>query len=337
MRIPTGSNTLIWLPDRKGQFTVRSVYNVLTRIPNYIVGIQPVVNQVWKKLSRVNFPHKVKKIIWKCMPDIVPTRDKIARYKPDIDVYCSLCNHPLESVDHLLLNFSYSRSVWLAININVDNIITQHGYFKKWVISWFSVGSNLIFGAGINRQNLNNLLMLTAWTIWKDRCYKIFQNINPNRDFSLDNIHKLTKTYTSSPTNVNRILQIQRWIPPVNDYFKINFDASFMEHNLQGGIGLIVRNFAGICIGVQGDYFDGGITLGIEVEELEWKAMLVAVNYAVERGFNKVVFESDSQVLIKSINEQTFYVHWMNQSLVLDIKFLLSKLAQCSCVRALLG
>ncbi|XP_026384415.1 uncharacterized protein LOC113279999 [Papaver somniferum] len=100
---------------------------------------------------------------------------------------------------------------------------------------------------------------------------------------------------------------------------------------MQGGIGLIVRDFTGNCIGVQGAYFDGGMTKGIEVE-LECEAMLAAVTYAVVKGFSKVVFESDSQVLIKSINEQNYYVHWMNCSIVLDIKFLLSKLAQWNCV-----
>ncbi|XP_026418144.1 uncharacterized protein LOC113313566 [Papaver somniferum] len=90
--------------------------------------------------------------------------------------------------------------------------------------------------------------------------------------------------------------------------------------------------FAGTCIGVKGFYLDGGMKDGIEVEELKCKVLKEVVNFAVKMKLKKVIFESDSEVLIKSINEPDYFVHWMNQTLILDIKFMLSSLEYWRCV-----
>ncbi|XP_026455364.1 uncharacterized protein LOC113356439 [Papaver somniferum] len=86
MSVPaTGKDKLIWLPDRKGQFTVKSVYNVLSRGTNLTAGSNTVPAQVRKSLWKVQLPHKVKLFAWKCIRDIIPTRDKLSRYKNGIE------------------------------------------------------------------------------------------------------------------------------------------------------------------------------------------------------------------------------------------------------------
>ncbi|XP_026410805.1 uncharacterized protein LOC113306033 [Papaver somniferum] len=296
MTIPAiGTDNLICMPDRKVQFSVKSAYNVLSSYSNTNTGAHVVPVQVRKALWKFKLPHKVKLFAWKCIRDIVPTRDKLSKYKPNIELHCSLWNHPNESMNHMLLDCPYARSVWLSLNINVGNIMLQHGSLRNWALL-------------------------------------AFQNINPNRMLSLENIHRLTAPAINNITVNNNSLQVLRWKPPDSGYIKINLDASFLKENLQGGIGLILRNFAGKSIGAQGKYFDGGMIAGLEVEELECRAMQEAASWAVSKNFSRVVFELDSEVLIKSINEQSHHVHWRNQSLVLDIKFLLSKISFWKCV-----
>ncbi|XP_026429833.1 uncharacterized protein LOC113326296 [Papaver somniferum] len=249
---------------------------------------------------------------------MVSTRDKLSRYKPEIELKCGLCDHPAESINHLFFDCPYARSVWLALNINVGHVMTRYGSFKNWILSWFSAGSNLTFGA--------------VWTIWKDRCTKIFQNISPNRTMSIDVINRMVSTVPNSCNTSIGVLQVQKWKPPDDDFVKFNFNASFKHDTLQGGIGLIVRNCAGNCLGVQGKFFNGGMKRGVEVEELKCKAMIAAANLAIAKDFNNIIFESDCEALIKSINELISYVHWMNQSLVLDIRFLLSKISRWKCI-----
>ncbi|XP_026459446.1 uncharacterized protein LOC113360116 [Papaver somniferum] len=127
-------------------------------------------------------------------------------------------------------------------------------------------------------------------------------------------------------------LEPHNWKPPEYGHLKINFDASFFKENLQGGIGLIIRDFAGTSLGVQGQYIDGEVKQGIEVEELECRAMMKAVSLAISKNFSNVTFESDSEVLVKSINGLDCCVHWMNQNLILDIRFMLNKISNWKCV-----
>ncbi|XP_026398851.1 uncharacterized protein LOC113294687 [Papaver somniferum] len=210
--------------------------------------------------------------------------------------------------------------------------VVYHGSFIHWVISWFSVSANLVFGSGITRDDTNKTLMVTAWTIWKDRCTKKFQNKDPNRDISVAEINNLTIFNVHNSSINNAHLQVNRWKPPESGFLKINLDASFKQLNSQGGIGLIVRDFADVCFRVQGEYFDGEMKQGIEVEELECRAMLAAVTLAVMKNFTNVIFESDSEIVIKSINEKISYVYWMNQHFILDIRYLLGRLENWKCI-----
>ncbi|XP_026410157.1 uncharacterized protein LOC113305309 [Papaver somniferum] len=100
---------------------------------------------------------------------------------------------------------------------------------------------------------------------------------------TLDNINIIVYHVPNNAANNIVSLQNFRWKPPDNGYLKINFDASFVEQNFQGGIGLILRDFAGTCFGVQGQYFNGGMKEGIEVEELECEAMKAVVSLAISR------------------------------------------------------
>lgn len=148
-------------------------------MPNSSVGTHYVPLQVWKYLWNFKLPHKIILFVYKCIKDIVPTRGKLSRYKSGIELYCSLGNHPSESINHLLIECSYVRSMWLALNIYVGNILAQRGSFIAWVISRFSVRNNLNFGTGISWHDINKLFIVSVWTIWKRYALKDFSESKP--------------------------------------------------------------------------------------------------------------------------------------------------------------
>ncbi|XP_026449972.1 uncharacterized protein LOC113350104 [Papaver somniferum] len=221
-----GVDTLIWTPDKKGVFSVKSAYNILNSRTNTIVGNHSIPSSVWIALWRTKLPHKVKLFVWKCLKDIVPSR---------------------------------------SINVNMNNVLARHDNLLNWILSLFDTASQqqpLCF-AGISME------------------------------------------------------------PPVRDCYKINIDASFVKETLEGGVGLIMRDFAGDCKGAKGKRFYGGLIEYHEVKQLKCLAMNDAVCWAVSKGLASVVFESDNEALVKSINEQTSYVHWRTYGLILDIKLIL--------------
>lgn len=77
----------------------------------------------------------------------------------------------------MLINCDHSRSVWLDMNVNVANIKAQHTYVTHCIISWFDTTDT------VNMQCNNHWvlkLMITSWSLWKNRCLKVFENKNQN-------------------------------------------------------------------------------------------------------------------------------------------------------------
>ncbi|XP_026458771.1 uncharacterized protein LOC113359332 [Papaver somniferum] len=149
---------------------------------------------------------------------------------------------------------------------------------------------------------------------------------------SLDSINKLVNSNAQQSTNVNVPQQDVKWIPPDYEFLKCNTDASFKKETLQGGLGLIIKDFADTNIAVQDIHINGGMRDGTEVEEPECKAMKEVVALAVKLKLKKVILESDSEVLVKSINGPDYFVHWLYQSLILDIEFMLRSIESWRCI-----
>ncbi|XVF27330.1 hypothetical protein REPUB_Repub14bG0098000 [Reevesia pubescens] len=45
-------------------------------------------------------------------------------------------------------------------------------------------------------------------------------------------------------------MNIASWLPPHSDVLKVNFDASFQSQNNECGFGIVIRNYAGLIMGV---------------------------------------------------------------------------------------
>lgn len=93
-----------WKPTRDGIFTVNSAYNKLIESNFQLqLSINSVPKEVWKLLWKMKVPHRVKLFIWKCLKEIVQTKDKTARFNSSIQVHCNICNHNTESLFHFLI------------------------------------------------------------------------------------------------------------------------------------------------------------------------------------------------------------------------------------------
>ncbi|XP_026419676.1 uncharacterized protein LOC113315626 [Papaver somniferum] len=217
MLIPsTGEDYLIWKPDRKGKFTVNSAYNTLcaNSVNNSIAG-DNIPKDVWEQLCHYRVPHSVQLFVWKCLKNIVPVRDKLASYNPEIEPYCKLCNHSPETINHLLVEYDYATTIWNALNVDIT-VVTQHfNSFQAWVISWFITGN----AVGV-------------------KCFQLEEEVDPD----------------------------------------------------------------------------------VRAEHFECKALVMAVDWMVECGFEKVIFEMDCANVVNSINSGESQMHWFNQHLISAIK-----------------
>ncbi|XP_026435095.1 uncharacterized protein LOC113332802 [Papaver somniferum] len=134
MRIPQqGSDRIIWEPSRNGEFSVKSTYKALSNIQQHAY-LPSGMN--WKSLWKTDAPHKINLFIWKCLKGIVPTRVILSKYNSSIDTICPRCARAEETLQHLILDYDHSRSVWLSMNINVAVLQQQQTPVSDWIETW---------------------------------------------------------------------------------------------------------------------------------------------------------------------------------------------------------
>ena len=109
------------------------------------------------------------------------------------------------------------------------------------------------------------------------------------------------------------------WTAPKAHSYKLNFDGATFVEDGTAGIGVVIRNGAGLVMAS----LSQRIPLPVSVIEVEALAARRAMEFALELGFDNVILEGDSEVLMKTLkNGRNSLTHYGN--LIADIFFLTS-------------
>ncbi|XP_075666340.1 uncharacterized protein LOC142636131 [Castanea sativa] len=84
--------------------------------------------------------------------------------------------------------------------------------------------------------------------------------------------------------------------------WKANFDGAMFSESEEAGIGVVVRNQAGQTMAALSEK----IKKPASAEILEALVARRAVKFILELGFNKAVFEGDSEIIIKALAREDF-------------------------------
>ena len=88
-----------------------------------------------------------------------------------------------------------------------------------------------------------------------------------------------------------------RWKPPLTNYYKANFDGAIFKESNLGGIGVVIRDNAGLVIA----------TLSQKVHDIHTAKMMEAlaarraIIFAKEVGVVDVEFEGDAEIVIRDL------------------------------------
>ena len=110
-----------------------------------------------------------------------------------------------------------------------------------------------------------------------------------------------------------------RWLPPDCPLYKLNFDGALFEAEQCAGLGVILRNSEGEAMVSLTERAMLPFT-AIEVEALAARRALLL---ALEIGFDRVILEGDSQVLITALQNNSYSLSHFGH-LVQDIQYLAS-------------
>ena len=111
------------------------------------------------------------------------------------------------------------------------------------------------------------------------------------------------------------------WTPPQTARFKANFDGAVFMDSQMAGIGVVIKDSGGHVTGTLSER----LFLPSTVDDMEAVACKKAISFALNLGLDNVVFEGDSETVIKALNSNvrclTSFGHLIDDAKALVLNF----------------
>ncbi|KAH9786019.1 reverse transcriptase domain-containing protein [Citrus sinensis] len=266
-----------WLADPKGQFTVRSCYNLLNSEANV------TSSRVWKRLWGLEVPGKVKHFFWCALMNVLPTVDNLRPRKVEVSPICPICNAENESVLHCLVECLFAQSCWVLSSIGTFGSCSS-------LFDWFEQ----VFTRCCKDDC--NLAVMLCWRLWFNRNDKVWNN-HGSQAQSLVNAagHCLfqwqeakRRTFTIAEDILLGHGSVCWGKPPVG-WLKCNVDAGVSRSQGRVSFGGVIRDSGGDFIAAKCQSFPGSF----HPREAEALAVREALSWIKLMQLSKIIIETD--------------------------------------------
>ena len=175
-------------------------------------------------------------------------------------------------------------------------------------------------------QKHPELFSMVVWTIWQQRNdSRLGKHVFLPSQILQRAREKLQELSTLHiPTSPPRTTPASCWRSLDHDHVKINVDGALFSKENQAGIGVVIRNEAGLVLASRSQQ----IPLPATVLEVEALAARRALEFAAEIGVNKVILEGDSSILIKALQGRNHSLAQFGH-IAEDVKYIASCLQHC--------
>ena len=107
------NDTIIWLHNSKGKFSVKSVYHVARNLGDRTGTSGSYAEwKVWATIWKLKLPNKIKIIGWWAYHEILPTARNLFRRRVVQENKCQLCMREEESTVHALWDCVAVQDIW---------------------------------------------------------------------------------------------------------------------------------------------------------------------------------------------------------------------------------
>ncbi|CAN1779029.1 Putative ribonuclease H protein At1g65750 [Linum perenne] len=285
----SGEDDLIWGPDPKGRFSIKSAYEVLVAASNESEGL------LWKTVWRWQGPNRVRFFLWLTAHNRLLTNVERKRRHLSAEEYCDHCRDAVEDTLHVLRDCRFARKLWVSIlpPDRIPNFFS--GTLQDWLIR------------ELKDPEFGQLVGIAAWLLWKARNEAIFENTPVTSDqlrlrvlYWIAGVRETMKAQLQSLSNIanRRRETLISWIPPPDDWLKINTDGSVIHPHSLAAAGGIIRDFQGHAI----DGFSANLG-ACSIMRAELLAAEIGLTRAWDLGAKKVILELDSLAAVLSIQE----------------------------------
>uniref|UniRef100_A0A2N9HPK1 Reverse transcriptase domain-containing protein n=1 Tax=Fagus sylvatica TaxID=28930 RepID=A0A2N9HPK1_FAGSY len=306
---------LIWFPSRSGTFSTKIAFWI-DQQPRFD-NTGPLSKAEWKSLWKLKIHDRLKLLLWKLAWNSLPTRDNLGvRFHLD-SLLCPLCDSGIETLKHLFIECPISRIAW---SLSPWSIRFDSSLFHSFV-DWIKL---ILKPSGLGIQKSEESLFslyaaISCDVIWRRR-NEVLQNpesLDPKQ--IANNIRQIYYSHCQAwEYQVFDRGKSLSWRPPNPPSIKINFDAAMGVERV--GLAAVCRDHKAKVLFIWSAVHDL-----IDPLLAEAKAALLAVNKAFEAGFQSIVLEGDSLLVIQAIQNLPSTQIWTIDSVIFDIQSLLAK------------
>jgi hypothetical protein len=202
MRLQGRSDTLIWTGgDCSGLLTAKNVYQALA------TKIWTPINASWRqRIWKGDCPLKLKLFAWLLIENKLLVWEKLQARGWEGPNHCILCKHSSESVLHVFIHCSFTRSIWSLLSSAL-----------KFTSSWTGTSVPLCFRNWFSDNRSHTLLPVhLCWQVWKARNATIFEEKTPS-------IHRVANYILAEAAESGNKLKD---LPPIRHKFAIPLDRA---------------------------------------------------------------------------------------------------------------
>jgi hypothetical protein len=162
---PNELDSFSWKFSASGSYSTRETYLACFAGRTAL----PAAREVWCSFA----PLKHKFFGWLAIQDRCWTSDRLARRGLPNHGTCPLCELVDESIDHLLLQCPYARSVWFRL-LRVQGLQRLTPSPLDVLKDWWPAATALVVTE--SRKDFNSLCILIMRAVWLERNARVFNN-----------------------------------------------------------------------------------------------------------------------------------------------------------------
>ena len=285
-----------WSLTPSGKFSTSSAYKLLaatTAASQAGSSSSEQLHLFWRRIWRLRVPNKILHFIWRACNNALPTKCNLRRRQIITSNICELCHGAVEDTLHALWLCKGLEEVWKAYHWTQPAASPPPLNFCELMDRFLQVQDDY----------RKEVFAISIWLIWNRRNASHFGRPSQSLESFSIRAGALLREFIAVHEGDLSLLEstvVHQWRPPEQGIYKVNFDAAVFKASNSAGIGVIIRDWGGQAIGA----LSMSMPLANSVPDMEALACRRAVQFAVDLGLHRVIFEADSAIVINAVSQE---------------------------------
>ncbi|GLT37826.1 hypothetical protein SLA2020_121150 [Shorea laevis] len=259
-------------------------------------------HESWNWIWKINTLPKIHHFIWLLNHGKLLTKDMLYDWGIGDSNLCPVCNTSLETIDHVFRECLFASLLWEVFTPHSVLSLNHELSFQAWL------KTNCCLQSEFNGVKWNTMFSFIIWSIWYFRNQRLHHgkkvNIHLAKDSICSKVAEFQNSLSMQEAPKSRCCINVCWNFPPIGVIKLNTDGAANSSSGQAGAGGVFRDHRGHWL--LGYTRNIGHTNSLAAEL--W-AIRDGLSLAVERGFTKIIVETDSKVAVTLLNSNYINFH----------------------------